>query len=90
MPRAIYIADIKIAVNIERKINQKHNVTFAEVREAYIMRDDTDLEWEDHPAHGRRVVGFGTTYAGRLLIAAFYPIDPSDGVWALMTARSFR
>lgn len=90
MPPAIYIAEIKIARNIEQKINQKHNVTLAEVREAYIMRNDTDLEWEDHPTHGRRVVGFGTTYAGRLLFAALYPIDPTGGVWALASARSPR
>jgi uncharacterized DUF497 family protein len=88
--RAIYIADIKIAARIEAKINTKHNVTFEEVKEAFLLRGDVDARWENHAVHGLRIVALGTTASKRMLIAAFYPIDSKEGIWALATARALR
>jgi hypothetical protein len=68
----------------------KHNVTPHEVRQALVLRSDARAWWEDHPVHGRRVVALGSTGEGRPILAALYPIDPRDGVWMLMTARSPR
>ncbi|WP_305784178.1 hypothetical protein [Symbioplanes lichenis] len=88
MPRSIYIAEIRISAPIERKIKVKHNVTPEKVREALVLRTDITAGWENHEQHGRRVVALGHTAVQRPILAALYPVDPSDGVWNLMTARS--
>ena len=91
--RSIYIAEIRIADSIELKIKTKHNVTPEEVREALVLRNDVRAGWENHPAHGERVVALGTTYRGRPILAVLVPVDPADpldGVWILKTARSPR
>ncbi len=88
MAQAVYIAVIRISPAIEDKIKNKHQVTAAEVREALVLRPDVVAGWEDHPKHGRRVVAFGRTHAGRPILASLFPVDPPDGVWNLMTARS--
>jgi hypothetical protein len=88
MPRAIYLAEIRITPSIERKIREKHSVTAAEVRQALVLRPDVLARWENHEVHGLRVIALGTTYWGRLILAALYPVDPPGGVWNLMTARS--
>jgi hypothetical protein len=86
----VYIAEIRIADAIERKIMTKHNVTPQEVKEALVLRSDVRAGWEDHPVHGLRVVALGTTSEGRPILASLYPVDPRDGIWTLMTARSPR
>jgi hypothetical protein len=88
VPSTVYIAEIRIAAAIDRKIRTKHHVTPEEVREALVLRRDVEARWEKHPVHGERVVALGRTYAHRLILAALYPIDENDGVWSLMTARS--
>lgn len=88
MRRQVQIVDVRIEPAIEHKICNKHQVTPAEVREALILRNDVDKRWEDHPAHGQRLVALGTTYDGRPILAALLPVDVQEGIWILKTARS--
>jgi hypothetical protein len=90
MGNQIYIAQIWIDDTVEEKIKNKHEVTPEEVREALCLRQDAETYWEDHPAHGLRVIGLGTTYVGRPILAVLLPIDELDGTWVLKTARSPR
>jgi uncharacterized DUF497 family protein len=76
-----------IRADIEAKINEKHQVTGDEVRETFVMQPDVSGNWEEHGHYGRRYVAIGLTYTGRPMIAWFYPVDESDGVWSLGTAR---
>jgi len=90
---AVHIAEIRIADTIEAKINEKHQVTAQEVREALILRRDVRAGWEDHPDYGVRLIAFGRTYQGRPILAVLLPLnwnDPGEGSWILKTARSPR
>jgi uncharacterized DUF497 family protein len=87
VPQGVYIAVIDIRPGVEDKIRTKHNLTGQEVRNVFIMNPKVRGNWEDHPDYGRRYVAVGSTETGRLVIAWFYDIDASDGVWDLGTAR---
>lgn len=89
MPSSIYIAVILIDPSIADKIQRRAGggCTADEVREAFVLRMDADLHWEDHPDHGQRVVGTGFTFAGREIAAALLPSQTEDGLWVLKTAR---
>ena len=84
----IYVAWVGVDPAVVDKLQQRSGggCTVDEAREAVVRRLDADLRWEDHPEYGRRVVGTSTTFAGRLLFVALWPIDPTDGTWMLMTA----
>ena len=84
MPSWVYIAVISIDDAVAYKITHRSGggCTPEEVREAFRPRADADLKQRGDGA----TAGFGTTFAGRRLFAAFVPVDPSDGVWRLMTA----
>lgn len=88
MPGELDIAEIRISDPVERKINEKHHVTAAEVREALVWRQDVDKRWEEHPTHGRRLVVLGTTYAGRQVLGWLIPVPGYPGAWILKTARA--
>ncbi len=71
------------------KINEKHRLTAAEVREAVVYARDTATEWQEDQEHGRRLVARGTTYRGRAVIAYMTPLNPNDeeeGTFKLSTA----
>jgi hypothetical protein len=85
----VVVAQLNISPVVEDKINQKHDLTAVEVREAVLYARDAAAEWQDHPQYGRRLVVRGTTYAGRPVIAYMTPLnqhDPDEGTFGLKTA----
>lgn len=87
MSPKIYIGFVVIDPSIAAKIRAR-GVTEAEVREAVQWPATSRSVWEDHPKHGKRVVAFGTSSAGRRILAWLHPVDPEDGTWSLRTARA--
>lgn len=90
MPRPVaYIAELlPPSVALVDKINQKHGVTLAEVREAVILTEveSSVWDWDDDPARGWRLLVTATTYVGRRLLVVLYPVDEAEGIWRLGTA----
>lgn len=84
----IYIGLVLIDPSVEAKINEKHNVTPDEVREAIQWPARARAVWEDHPDHGLRVIAVGTTWTGRTLMAVLQPVHEADGTWRLRSARA--
>jgi hypothetical protein len=85
----VVVAQLNISPHVEAKINSKHDLTAAEVREAVLYARDAVAEWQEHPRHGLRLVARGTTYAGRPVIAYMTPVnvnDPNEGAFDLKTA----
>lgn len=80
----VYIAIVEISPAMAQKIQSKHGVTPAEVREA--CQQYTRAGWHDDPEHGRRLLLVGVTSAGRVLKVILQPVYPRDGVWRLRTA----
>jgi hypothetical protein len=87
LPDSVYIAELRIDPSVESKIKEKHNVNPYEAREAFVLRGDVRAGWEDHPAHGRRLIALGTTYADRRILGVLVPLDAAEGIWKLVTAR---
>jgi hypothetical protein len=54
---------------------------------ALIMRPEADTRPEDHPVHGWRLLALNTGPDGRRVFAVLLPVDESEGVWVLKTAR---
>ncbi|MBK5218037.1 MAG: hypothetical protein JJE02_10675 [Propionibacteriales bacterium] len=90
MSSSIYIGKLVAEPSIEAKINQKHNVTLDEVREAIQWPAVAEAAKEEHPVHGIRWVCVGTVADGRQLIAWIMPRPPhfeeSADTWTLKTA----
>jgi len=87
----VVVAELIIDQATEKKINTKHQLTAAEVREAVLYANDTVAEWQDHPEHGTRLVVRGTTYLKRPVIAYMTPLnenDPKEGTFDLKTAMT--
>jgi hypothetical protein len=85
----VVVAELNISPFVEDKINRKHYLTAAEVREAVLYAHDAVAEWHQHPQYGLRLVVRGTTYAGRPVIANMTPgneNDPDEGTFDLRTA----
>jgi len=85
----VVVAQLNISPYVEDKINKKHNLTAAEVREAVLYARDAVAEWQEHPQYGLRLVVRGTTYAGRPVIAYLTRAnedDPDEGTFDLKTA----
>lgn len=83
-----YIGWVIVDPGVERKINKKHQLTVADVREAFQWPARAQGFWEDHERHGLRYVIKGTNSAGRVILGALQPVDETDGTWALRTARA--
>ncbi len=73
------IADPSIVFKIQHRAGG--GCTLSEVREAFERRRDSEVYMR-----GGQVAGFGDTFAGRRLFAAFVPVDEEDGIWRLKTA----
>lgn len=87
MPRGIYIGQVLVDATVEHKIRHRPagGCTAEEVREAF--EGTADVELQRRPdCDPAEVAGFGTTYAGRRLFAAFVARDETDGVWILKSS----
>jgi hypothetical protein len=86
MTTGVYIAVVEIDSSCEYKIRNKHGITGDEVREAIILTP-VSAYWEDSAVHGLRLLVTGSTRDRREVFAVLQPLDPTDGAWALRTAR---
>ncbi|MFC8130523.1 hypothetical protein [Streptomyces sp. NPDC057302] len=83
----IYIAEIRISDTMAEKIQSKHGVTPAEVREACQAPSRyTKAGWSDEPERGLRLIVHGESEAGRYLKIVLFPVDIADGIYRLGTA----
>ncbi len=87
----IYIGMLIVDPTVLDKLNRKHSVTEAEVREAFQWPASVDAVFEDHPEHGARWVGLATLASGREVFGALLPAQAWAGAdaedWVLKTAR---
>ena len=91
----IYISRVIVDPSIVAKLNEKHQVTVGEVREALQWPARVRVAREDHPKHGLRWIVLGSTGSDRELIAALIPaLEWEDGEraedWVVKTARWLR
>lgn len=83
----IYIAQIEISSAMAVKIQSKHGVTPAEVREACQAPNRyTSAGWSNEPERGLRLIVFGSSAAGRRLKIVLFPVDIDEGIYRLGTA----
>jgi hypothetical protein len=80
----VYVGFVEISPAMATKIQSKHGITPAEVREA--CSSPVTSGWHVHPTYGRRLLLTGRTAGGRLLKVVLQPVDISDGTWRLRTA----
>jgi uncharacterized DUF497 family protein len=71
---------------VAAKIAEKHNVTEAEVKEAFELTRLLQSGWDFDSERGWRLLAVGRTYEGRVLNGVLYPADELDGTWWLGTA----
>ena len=81
-----YISDIQISPAVEAKIRLKHNLTGADVRDAFIYRSDIEAAWLFTPNYGQRLMVKGKIYDGRTILAYLYEVNFEFGIWKLGTA----
>jgi len=82
----VYIAEILVPSHIAAKVNEKHNVTVAEVREAVVLTMLISAVREPLADGSERLLVKGKTYNGRALKVVLYLVDENLGVWRLATA----
>jgi hypothetical protein len=73
------------------KLNRKHQVTAAQVIEAFEWPAHARAGLEDHPEHGERWVAVGTTANGRRIIGWLVPIpewEPMPDTWKISACGS--
>ncbi|MGH9291931.1 MAG: hypothetical protein ACRDZ6_04015 [Acidimicrobiales bacterium] len=85
----ILIADLWVSPHVRAKIIAKHNVTEAEVREAFVLNDRVQARWdfsEEHDCWRILAVSLASRRKGDTLKVALYPVDEMRGLWRLGTA----
>ncbi|WP_405070420.1 hypothetical protein OG558_12755 [Kribbella sp. NBC_01510] len=91
MGTSVYLGLITADPGIEAKIQEKHHITLAEVREALQWPAQAQTVEEDDPEHGHRWVAVGQSAGDRLVIAWLLPLPPYMGsladTWTLKSAR---
>lgn len=91
MATAIYLGYLVAAPSVEAKINEKHHITLADVREALQWPAIAQVVEDDDPEHGWRLLAIGKNGLGREVFAALIPLPESAGTtadtWAVKTAR---
>ncbi len=87
---AVYLGLIVADPSIEIKIQEKHNITLREVRDALQWPARAEIAEEAHPVRGYRWVALGQS-SGRLVIAWLLPLPEHLGsladTWTLKSAR---
>lgn len=90
MSGSIYIAEVIIDPPIEAKIQGKHNLTAAQVREAIQYPAKAESAFDSNEEHGPRWLVVGEC-DGRSIVAAVLPVPSYEGpnaeTWVLKTAR---
>ncbi len=81
-----YIAEVLVPGHIAAKVNEKHNVTVAEVREAVVLTMLISATRDRLADGSERLLVKGKTYNGRALKVVLYLVDEDLGVWRLATA----
>lgn len=88
---AIYIGLVLVDPSVVDKLNRKHNVTEAEVKEALQWPARIRGGWEEDPEHGKRWVTIATVASGREMLAALLPspawADEQAETWVVKSAR---
>lgn len=86
----VWIAEIHASPAILAKINQKHNVTLEEVKEAALLGAADQVAWHEHPERGLRLLVKGTSADGKPLNIVLYPDDIDEERFYLATAMRQR
>lgn len=88
---AIYLGLIEAHPNVVFKIQGKHQITLAEVREALQYPARAQAAVEDHAEHGWRVIAYGFDLNDREVFAALLPLPEHEGeradTWLCKSAR---
>lgn len=83
MPKAIWVAELRISNRTAQKIVGRHNVEPHEVREAVVCVSGLTAAWDDHPDKGLRAL-VQVRIRDRRWLAVLYPVEhPMGGVWNL-------
>jgi len=85
-----YISEIRISPAVEAKIRLKHNITGADVRGAFVYRNDIEAAWVLTPNYGQRLEVKGKIYDGRTILAYLFEVSYEFGIWNLGTAWILR
>ena len=90
MSSGVHLGYIDASPAVESKIQEKHGITLAEVREALQFPAPVRIAPEEHPEHGYRWVAVGSC-GGHVVIAWLLPLPEHEGAtadsWTLKTAR---
>lgn len=82
----VWIGDLRFDPEVEAKIQQKHNLTAARVREAVALGAADRMDWHAHPVYGWRLIATGTDADGHRIIAYLRPVDRDEETWECLTA----
>lgn len=82
----VWIVEIIASSAVLAKINQKHNVTLEEVREAALLGAADQVAWHNHPERGWRLLVKGKTADGQPLNIVLYPDENDEERFYLGTA----
>jgi hypothetical protein len=75
VPRTVvYIAVVNASQNVLAKINEKHQITYDEVKEAVVLQSNLDARWVSDTRRGLRLYVKARTFSGRSLNVVLYPI----------------
>ena len=87
----VYLGLIDADESIKAKIQEKHNITLAEVKEAVQWPARAQVAFEDHPEHGERWIAVGETAEHREVVAWLLPVpeyaEGAADTWRVKTAR---
>lgn len=81
-----WIAVIRFDPEVEAKIRSKHNLTPTRVREAVALGAASRVDWETHPAYGRRLIATGTDADEHGMVVYLRPVDRDAEIWDCLTA----
>lgn len=87
----VYLGLIVADESIEEKIQEKHHITLAAVKDAIQWPAQAQTGFEDHPDHGPRWIAIGKDENEREVIAWLVPLPdyagPDADTWNVVTAR---
>lgn len=81
-----WVAEIRIAEDVEAKIGTKHNLNGDQIRDAVLLGAEEEARWHNHPIYGRRLLLIGTDSGGTRILVYMRPVDQADGIWECLTA----
>ena len=79
----IWVAGLSISPRVSNKINDAHNISDGEVRDAVVCVAGLSGRWDEHPTRGLRAL-LDTTIRDRPVTVVVYPRDhPMGDAWSL-------